>query len=730
MVATANLYAADAQNVHKLVGGYSGATTVMRWLRRLAIPLLIVVLVGFASTVQAASSGLSRPGHTAVAGSPMIGAASRVDLAALLRTGTRTPPASISSRQLAPVAPRLAAVAATGNVSNAVSSTTSTSPNWSGYVVGAGPYTSATGTFNVPNLAATPSTTVTVEWVGIDGANGPGPLIQAGVQETYQPDTNLVYTSAWWEILPAPETLITTMRVTPGDSVTVTIWQVSGTSWGITVADNSTGQSFTTAQTYTGPGTSAEWIVEAPTDSLTNTEDTLGAYNPPVTFSNLRMGGPQTTLTGVTMVQGGVIVSVPSALTTAGFSVTYTGTPAPTLGPTPAPTPSPTPTPTSSPSLQVYTITLGQQFNLRLTGGTPYLPVQWQVSSDGVTWTPLVNVTLDAAGDSTYTITPSKTAYYRIYVPSSGQYGSWETEVIVTQPPTLVPTPTPPPGPTVGVPTIFTVTAGEPVMLNQSGPPNTALALQSSPDAVTWTSLAQLTTDAGGNASYTFTPTATAYYRSLFSDGPTPAGVGIVQPAVSPSLVLSGTPVITWGGAAAFAVAIAPGAMRQIDILATRDNIAWATITTLTTDASGKATFTYRPATNLYYRAVFAGGPDLAAESSAAVRTIVRQIALPRLTDGGRPTTVTRGTRVTFTTVVRPDRPDLPEPVATFRVYRWNGSTWTLYRTVVRPANPAGVASLPWTFGSTGRWYLTSMANPTPYNANSVWSAPLSYVVR
>ncbi|MGC8635325.1 MAG: G1 family glutamic endopeptidase [Candidatus Limnocylindrales bacterium] len=706
----------------------------MRWLRRLAIPVLVAVLAGFASTAQAGSSGLSRPGYTVVVRPPMIGAASRVDLAALLRTGTRTPPAGISSRQLARVAPRLAAVAATGNVFNSVSSTSITSNNWSGYVVGDGPYTSVTGTFTVPGLAASPTETVTSEWVGIDGSGGTSSLIQAGVTETYKPSANLVYTQGWWEILPAPSTLITTMAVTPGDSVTVTIGQISGTLWWITVADDTTGQSFTTDQTYTGPGTSAEWIVEAPTDSLTNTEDTLGAYNPPVTFSNLRMGGPETTLEADTMVQGGVAVSVPSVLTSTGFTVSYAGSA------TPAPTPTPVPTPTPAPTVQVATITLGQPFNLVLTGGSPYLSVQWQVSTDGVTWTPLVNVTLDASGDSTYTITPSQTAYYRIYVPSSGQYSSWETEVIVTQPPTPtpiatpiptpVPTPTPTPGPTASVPTIFTVTAGEPVTLTQSGPPSTALALQSSPDGVTWTSLAQLTTDASGNATYTFTPTATAYYRSLFPDGPSAAGVGVVLPAVSSGLALASPPVITWGSTASFTVAIAPGAVRQIDILATRDNIAWSTIASLTTNASGQATFTYRPATNLYYRAVFAGSPDLAGESSAAVRTVVRQIALPRLTDGGRLATVTRGTSVTFTTVLRPDRPELPAPVATFRVYRWSGSTWALYRTVVTTADASGVASLRWTFGAVGSWYVTSVADPTAYNANSVWTAPLRYDVR
>jgi hypothetical protein len=410
----------------------------MRWLRGLAIPALVVVLAGFASTAQAGWSGLGRAGDTAVR-PPMLGAASRMDLAALLRTGTRTAPASISLGRLARPAPTLASLATTSHVFNSATSTSITSNNWSGYVVGTGPYTSVTGTFTVPGLAATPTETVTSEWVGIDGASGLGPLIQAGVDETYDPSTNLVYTSAWWEVLPAPSVPIPSLGVTAGDSVTVTIWQASGTLWGIEVADDTTGQSFTTEQSYTGPASTAEWIVEAPTDGLTNSEATLGAYSPPVTFSNLRMGGPETTLEADTMVQGGVVVSVPSELTSTGFTVSYTGSATPAPSPTSVPTP--VPTPTRAPTAQVATVTLGQPFNLVLTGGSPHLPVQWQVSTDGITWAPLVTVTLDAAGNSTYTITPTQTAYYRIYIPSSGQYGSWVTEVIVQQPAPTLPAP-------------------------------------------------------------------------------------------------------------------------------------------------------------------------------------------------------------------------------------------------------------------------------------------------
>ena len=598
------------------------------------------------------------------------------------------------------------------------------SDNWAGYVAGPGPFTAASGTFNVPNLAATPTTSVTSEWVGIDGVQPNPTLIQAGVTETYDPTTNLVSTNAWWEILPADPTSImipwSQLSVLPGHSVSVAIWQVSGTLWTLSVADNTTGQTFTTQQVYAGTLATADWIVEAPTDEPSGTIDTLGDFSPPVAFTDARVTGTQTTLDAWVMTQGGAEVAAPSALVSGSFSVSYTGT-----VPVTAPTPPPTPVPTPLPAPTVYTVTAGQSFNLTLTGATPGLTAQWQVSPNETNWSVLANVTVDAAGNSTYTFTPQQTAFYQTWYPTLGRYGSWIIEVIVQ--PAATPSPTPTAAPGSPVPTIFTVTAGSPVTLSQQGPPNTSFTLQVSPDDVSWTALAQLTTDVAGNASYTFTPSGTAYYRSLFPDGPTPPGYGIVLPGVSASIRISGPSVITWGSTATYTVTLTGGASRVIQVLGTRDAITWSTVATVTTDAAGSASFAYRPATNLYYRAVFAGAAGVPGASSETIRTVVRQIALPRGNTARR--AISGGTTVTFATVIRPDRTDLPSPRATFRVYHWTGSTWALYRTVVATADTYGVASLRWTFSTRGLWYVRSMANPTPYNANSVWSTPQRFSV-
>lgn len=197
------------------------------------------------------------------------------------------------------------------------------STNWSGYIENGGPFTAVAGTFNVPNLIAASGSTTAAEWVGVDGFSAADPsLIQAGVTESYDPGTSLVRVHAWWEILPDAETPVA-LSVAPGNVITVTIGQVSAGLWGIRLTNDTTGQAFSTVQSYSGQGASAEWIVEAPTSAATGATDTLGDYAPNVTFRNLGTTGAETSLDEVLMVQGDVTVSTPSALTPVGFTVAY-----------------------------------------------------------------------------------------------------------------------------------------------------------------------------------------------------------------------------------------------------------------------------------------------------------------------------------------------------------------------------------------------------------------------
>ncbi len=208
------------------------------------------------------------------------------------------------------------------------------------------------------------------------------------------------------------------------------------------------------------------------------------------------------------------------------------------------------------------------------------------------------------------------------------------------------------------------------------------------------------------------------------------AGASITLTTSAPMPPGARDPVITWGQGFHLGVRFAAnGASRTVQIQAMRDGITWNTITSLTMDASGAASYYYTPVTNLWYRAVFAGAPDLAGATSNQVRTVVRQIALLRPTSNGAITSVARGTTVTFTTTVRPSRPELAPPTVTYWVYVNAGGSWHQYSTRSVSVGTSGLATFTWTFSSSGLWYVRSMANPTPYNANSVMSPTEQYRV-
>jgi hypothetical protein len=181
--------------------------------------------------------------------------------------------------------------------------------------------------------------------------------------------------------------------------------------------------------------------------------------------------------------------------------------------------------------------------------------------------------------------------------------------------------------------------------------------------------------------------------------------------------------VITWGGTAVLSIHFSSGgAGRQAQVQVSRDKVTWNTIATLVSDGAGNASFGYRPSDNRYYRAVFAGAPDLPASVSPIVRIVVRQINLLRPTNLGAVKSVAVGTTIHFSSTVRPSRADLPTAHVQWVVYRLVGGRWTLVFTTTTAVDSRGVARLDVSFGSRSSYYVRSQAVPTSLNANSGWS--------
>jgi hypothetical protein len=202
-------------------------------------------------------------------------------------------------------------------------------------------------------------------------------------------------------------------------------------------------------------------------------------------------------------------------------------------------------------------------------------------------------------------------------------------------------------------------------------------------------------------------------------------GAPAAQITLTPS-----APTITWGATVVLTTQfLVNGSGKVFMLQAARDGVSWATITTLTTDSFGRSSFPYRPANNLYYRAVFAGTSDLQAATSLTARTVVRQISFLRPTNSGAIKSIARNISITFTTTVRPARPDLPVAKVTFSFYRQVGGSWVLITKRDVYVNATGLARTTFKFTSSGQWYVRSAANPTTYNANSVPSPRERYNV-
>jgi hypothetical protein len=163
--------------------------------------------------------------------------------------------------------------------------------NWAGYaqVASPGTYTAVEGTFEVPTVdTSSKGMQYSADWVGIGGYNDSS-LVQAGIEANNRKGTAAY--SAWTEILPAGPIGIATVKIKPGDSITVSIIEITANHWTLTLTDNSSGRSATRKVHYKSSGASAEAILERPCFSPCSKLADLAnlARTPPEVFRPVKM---------------------------------------------------------------------------------------------------------------------------------------------------------------------------------------------------------------------------------------------------------------------------------------------------------------------------------------------------------------------------------------------------------------------------------------------------------
>jgi hypothetical protein len=209
---------------------------------------------------------------------------------------------------------------------------TNTSGNWFGYNQGSLEkggklFNSITGEWTVPTASQHTANQAesSADWIGIGGGCvdsgctvGDQTLIQTGTEQDVAANGSTSY-DAWYEIIPAPELLITNMTVNPGDRMFASIAQLARDVdvWTITLKDLSNGQSYSTTVPYPSTMDTAEWIEETPLEIGTNAGlASLPNLTSPA-WDNATVNGAPANLTPSEAVDltdsSGHVIAVPSA---------------------------------------------------------------------------------------------------------------------------------------------------------------------------------------------------------------------------------------------------------------------------------------------------------------------------------------------------------------------------------------------------------------------------------
>jgi hypothetical protein len=144
------------------------------------------------------------------------------------------------------------------------------SSNWAGYAVHrAGVrFTKIVAAWRQPNaICPQGRSSYSAVWVGLGGYSGSSQALEQIGSEVDCSRAGKVVSSAWYELVPAPSAPIK-MRVRPGDAVFASV-TVSGRTTVLTLKNATRHKTFRkTIRTSLIDTSSAEWIVEAPSECL------------------------------------------------------------------------------------------------------------------------------------------------------------------------------------------------------------------------------------------------------------------------------------------------------------------------------------------------------------------------------------------------------------------------------------------------------------------------------
>lgn len=134
--------------------------------------------------------------------------------------------------------------------------------NWGGYV-SFGSFTTVTAGWTEPSVTCNSTNDLFAPWVGIDG-DGSSTVEQAGVATDCSSGAP-VY-QAWYEMYPAAPVYYDD-PVSAGDRITATVERTGTNTYRLVISDTTKGWTRTVTKSLSARHSSAEAIIESPTDS-------------------------------------------------------------------------------------------------------------------------------------------------------------------------------------------------------------------------------------------------------------------------------------------------------------------------------------------------------------------------------------------------------------------------------------------------------------------------------
>ncbi|HJQ45046.1 MAG TPA: G1 family glutamic endopeptidase [Amycolatopsis sp.] len=187
--------------------------------------------------------------------------------------------------------------------------------NWGGYV-SSGSFTSATASWTEPAVTCTSTHDVFAPWVGIDG-DGSSTVEQVGVATDCSSGSPQY--QAWYEMYPAAPVYYDN-PVSAGDKITATVNRTGTNTYRLVLSDTTQDWTKTVTKTLSAKHSSAEAIIESPTDSYP-------AINGGIQFTGVKFNDTALATTSPSSVDAddrGAYTWSPSAIASDGTDFTMT----------------------------------------------------------------------------------------------------------------------------------------------------------------------------------------------------------------------------------------------------------------------------------------------------------------------------------------------------------------------------------------------------------------------